>query len=50
MTGTPKIQSTGQSYLRFYRRKQEHSRKKRDRKGREFKSILDGAMGVDLRV
>ena len=50
MTGTPKIQSTGRSYLRFDRRKQEHSRKKRDRNGREFKNILDGIMGVNLSV
>lgn len=44
------ITNTGKSYLRFGRHKREHKQKKQRRKGEEFRNILDGAMGVDLRV
>lgn len=44
------ITNTGKSYLRFDRHKHEHKQKKQRRNGNEFKNILDGAMGVDLRA
>lgn len=43
--------TTGQSYKRFDRHKREHRQKKqRQRGGKEFRNVLDGVMGVDLRV
>jgi hypothetical protein len=51
MEGTPKIAATGKSYLIFDRHKREHREKKqRKQAGVMFKNVLDGVMGVDLRV
>jgi len=51
MEGTPKIEATGKSYLRFDRHKREHREKKqRKQASTMFKNVLDGMMGVDLRA